>query len=163
MQILIVGILPRGAWSLPDPFAWPNRLTEAINTVNNASQALPKEDPMIHYIDCGPDFINAANHSLNATLLPEYLHPSTAGYRVLADCLKPVVDNLVLGPQPRWNVTAPLMDVRDNYTNTCADYKGAQYTTMSASVSPKLIPKPATQSTSSNSLYSSLDTTTGDR
>ena len=52
---------------------------------------------MIHYIDCGPDFINAANHSLNATLLPEYLHPSTAGYRVLADCLKPVVDNLVLG------------------------------------------------------------------
>ena len=52
---------------------------------------------MIHYIDCGPDFINAANHSLNATLLPEYLHPSTAGYKVLADCLKPVVDNLVLG------------------------------------------------------------------
>ena len=52
---------------------------------------------MIHYIDCGAGFINAANHSLNATLLPEYLHPSTAGYRVLADCLKPVVDNLVLG------------------------------------------------------------------
>ena len=52
---------------------------------------------MLHYIDCGPDFINAANHSLNATLLPEYLHPSTAGYRVLADCLKPAVDNLVLG------------------------------------------------------------------
>ena len=41
MQILIVGILPRGAWSLPDPFAWPNRLTEAINTVNNASQVRP--------------------------------------------------------------------------------------------------------------------------
>ena len=52
---------------------------------------------MIHYIDCGPGFINAANHSLNATLLPEYLHPSTAGYGVLAACLKPVVDNLVLG------------------------------------------------------------------
>ena len=52
---------------------------------------------MIQYIDCGPGFINAANHSLNATLLPEYLHPSTAGYRVLAACLKPVVDILVLG------------------------------------------------------------------
>ena len=52
---------------------------------------------MIHYIDCGPGFINAANHSLNAALLPEYLHPSTAGYRVLADCLRPVVDDLVLG------------------------------------------------------------------
>ena len=38
MQILIVGILPRGAWSLPNPYAWPNRLTEGIALVNNASQ-----------------------------------------------------------------------------------------------------------------------------
>lgn len=38
MQILIVGILPRGAWSLPDPYAWPNRLTEGIELVNNASK-----------------------------------------------------------------------------------------------------------------------------
>ena len=37
-QILIVGVMPRGAWSLPDPYAWPNRLTEGIALVNNASQ-----------------------------------------------------------------------------------------------------------------------------
>lgn len=37
-QILIVGILPRGAWSLPNPFEWPNRMTEGIALVNNASQ-----------------------------------------------------------------------------------------------------------------------------
>ena len=60
-------------------------------------QALPKEDPMIHYIDCGAGFISAGNHSVNSTLLPEELHPNTEGYRVLAACLKPVVDALVLG------------------------------------------------------------------
>lgn len=43
MQILIVGILPRGAWSLPEPYAWPNRLTEGIALVNNASQVQPAE------------------------------------------------------------------------------------------------------------------------
>ena len=46
-QILILGILPRGAWSLPNPYQWPNRLTEGIALVNNASQvsslsALPR-------------------------------------------------------------------------------------------------------------------------
>ena len=40
MQILVVGILPRGAWSLPNPFAWPNRLTEGIELVNNASKVV---------------------------------------------------------------------------------------------------------------------------
>ncbi len=40
MQILILGILPRGAWSLPNPYQWPNRLTEGIILVNNASQVL---------------------------------------------------------------------------------------------------------------------------
>lgn len=60
-------------------------------------QALPAEDPMIHYIDCGAAFISTSNHSVNSTLLPEELHPNTKGYRVLAACLKPVVDNLVLG------------------------------------------------------------------
>ena len=52
---------------------------------------------MMHYIDCGAAFISASNHSVNSTLLPEYLHPNTEGYWVLADCLKPEVDRLVLG------------------------------------------------------------------
>lgn len=52
---------------------------------------------MIHYIDCGAGFIAASNGTVNSTLLPEELHPHTEGYRVLAACLKPVVDGLVLG------------------------------------------------------------------
>ena len=52
---------------------------------------------MIHYIDCGAGFIAASNGTVNSTLLPEELHPNMEGYRVLAACLKPVVDGLVLG------------------------------------------------------------------
>ncbi len=41
-QVLILGILPRGSWTLPDDaYAWPNRLTDAISIVNNASQVCP--------------------------------------------------------------------------------------------------------------------------
>jgi hypothetical protein len=52
---------------------------------------------MIHYVDCGAAFIAASNGTVNSTLLPEELHPHTEGYRMLAACLKPVVDDLVLG------------------------------------------------------------------
>ena len=38
-QILILGILPRGSWTLDNPVQWPNRMTKAITAVNNASQA----------------------------------------------------------------------------------------------------------------------------
>jgi hypothetical protein len=39
-HVIIVGILPRGGWTMPeDPSAWPNRFTEPIAIVNNASQA----------------------------------------------------------------------------------------------------------------------------
>ena len=52
---------------------------------------------MIHYIDCGAGFLSAGNHSINSTLLPEEVHPDTEGYRLLAACLKPAVDAIVLG------------------------------------------------------------------
>lgn len=38
MHIVILGILPRGAWSLPSQFAWPNRLTRTLAAINAASE-----------------------------------------------------------------------------------------------------------------------------
>lgn len=38
MHIVVLGILPRGAWSLPDQYAWPNRLTKTLAAINAASQ-----------------------------------------------------------------------------------------------------------------------------
>ncbi len=38
MHIVVLGILPRGAWSLPSQFAWPNRLTRTLAAINAASE-----------------------------------------------------------------------------------------------------------------------------
>ena len=74
---------------------------------------------MIHYIDCGAGFINAGNHSVNSTLLPEELHPDTAGFRVLAECLKPVVDALVLGMMLSSLSVAAAHPVKRQAAQTC--------------------------------------------
>ncbi len=37
MHIVVMGILHRGAWSLPDQYAWPNRLTKTLAAINAAS------------------------------------------------------------------------------------------------------------------------------
>ena len=38
MHVVMMGILPRGAWTLDNKWQWPNRMTAAINAVNTASQ-----------------------------------------------------------------------------------------------------------------------------
>ena len=43
MHIVVMGILRRGAWSLPDQYAWPNRLTNALAAVNAASAVRSRE------------------------------------------------------------------------------------------------------------------------
>lgn len=40
MHVVIVGILPRGAWTLDSKLMWPNRMTAAVNAVNTASEVL---------------------------------------------------------------------------------------------------------------------------
>ena len=45
-RILILGVLPRGAWSLPNVWAWPNRMTPGIMALNGASQVCPLCPPL---------------------------------------------------------------------------------------------------------------------
>lgn len=53
------------------------------------------EDDMIHFLDCGAGLLLPSNNTVNVQLLPDKLHPNTAGYRILAACIGPVVDNLI--------------------------------------------------------------------
>lgn len=90
-------------------------------------QALQEEDPMIHYIDCGAGFISAGNHSINPTLLPEEVHPITEGYRLLAACLKPTVDALVLGMAVSSLIIshcAPVAERSSDFACTLSDIPG---------------------------------------
>ena len=41
MHIVVLGILRRGAWSLPNQYAWPNRLTKTLAAINAASAVGP--------------------------------------------------------------------------------------------------------------------------
>ena len=58
-------------------------------------QAMAAEDDMIRYLDCGTPFLVPGN--VSRALLPDELHPNTAGYRLLAACIAPVLGPLVQG------------------------------------------------------------------
>ena len=51
---------------------------------------------MIGYLYCGAPFIPPSGN-LSHALLPDELHPSVAGYRLLAACIAPVLGPLVQG------------------------------------------------------------------
>lgn len=129
MHVLIMGILPRGAWTLDYKWQWPNRMTAAINAVNTASQALTIEDNMIHYVDCGADMIHPSNNTVNGDILPDELHPNTKGYRFMAACLGPIVDDLVAWGPTKNNTR--LRDIPDSYASTCDSYTGLRTATLS--------------------------------
>ena len=46
MHIVVLGILHRGAWSLPNQYAWPNRLTKTLAAINAASAVGPEEQSL---------------------------------------------------------------------------------------------------------------------
>lgn len=75
----------------------------------------------MHYLDCGAGLINAFGSGINASMLPgDALHPSAAGYRVVASCLTPVLERIFAArgasPSPPARV---LKDVADGYADTC--------------------------------------------
>lgn len=79
-------------------------------------QGLTIEDNMIHYVDCGEGMIFPSNNTVNGRILPDELHPNTEGYRKLAACLGPVVDDLV--------ACESLLPFFSNFVNWQTDTKG---------------------------------------
>lgn len=52
----------------------------------------------MRFLDCGPRFLTAGGTQIDAALMPDALHPGKAGHeRGLAQCIKPVVDELMQG------------------------------------------------------------------
>ncbi len=71
-------------------------------------------DDMIHFLDCGAGLLLPSNNTVNVQLLPDKLHPNTAGYRILAACIGPVVDNLVAC---EFNLISQIQDIHSAITS----------------------------------------------
>ena len=74
-----MGILPRGA--KPD-----DRFRAPIVETNRLLAQRFAKDPGVVFLDLAAKFLNA-DGSLPASLFPDRLHPSDAGYQIWADAL----------------------------------------------------------------------------
>lgn len=81
--ILLHGIFPRGERSI-DPY----RLK--IKSVNEEIAKLAETGKVI-YVDLGYKFLQQ-DGTMNAEIMPDFLHPSVKGYEVWADALQPYID-----------------------------------------------------------------------
>ncbi|HEV7300669.1 MAG TPA: GDSL-type esterase/lipase family protein [Tepidisphaeraceae bacterium] len=89
-RILLIGILPRGS-DMTNPTVRARR--EKIAAVNLELAKLD-DDERVEFVDVGDAFIDDAG-LLPKQLMPDLLHPSADGYRVMAEQIKPHVDRMM--------------------------------------------------------------------
>ncbi|KAK9846603.1 hypothetical protein WJX81_007517 [Elliptochloris bilobata] len=103
-RILLVGNMPRGAryWLPEERYTWPNAYTRPLQALADAYQAMATPDGSVSYAYCGAPLASATG--LRSDLLPDGIHPTPDGYRLILPCLKPTIDRLLaaapLAPPP---------------------------------------------------------------
>ncbi|CAL5221977.1 g4259 [Coccomyxa viridis] len=95
-HILSLAILPKGE-------TWPNRCSDAILSVNIQLQAFAELNPgYVHFVDVGIAFLGDAlvggKKDVSEALMPDSLHPSSVGMRILATRLEPIIRRLISTP-----------------------------------------------------------------
>ena len=96
-QVVLLGLLPRAPREFPitsDSEAWDagNVYFKPIMDINKRLEKGAAMDGQVTYVDCGAGFLSEDGTRLLRSKMGDYLHPSLEGYRVLADCLKPVLN-----------------------------------------------------------------------
>lgn len=86
-KILLLGILPRGKKASSNPYR------DKINQANDIISRL-HDGKRIHYLDIGNHFL-LTDGSISAEIMPDYLHPSVAGYKIWADAIAPKLTELM--------------------------------------------------------------------
>ncbi|CAL5221183.1 g3329 [Coccomyxa viridis] len=92
-QIVALAVLPRGwtdAWHVYD---WPSMYKLGIDVINRALKDFAAQDDAVHYLDCGPAVTPGGQ--IHPELMPDALHPNAAGMELFAQCLSPLVDELM--------------------------------------------------------------------
>jgi lysophospholipase L1-like esterase len=85
-KVLVLGIFPRGA-SADDP------RRAKIKTVN-AGLATLDDGNKTRFLDIGSKFLND-DGSLPRPIMPDFLHPSAAGYQIWADAMASLLDEML--------------------------------------------------------------------
>ncbi|GAB4817138.1 hypothetical protein N2152v2_004184 [Parachlorella kessleri] len=99
-HVLLLGLLPRGS---PLPFYryhQPSIYSHAISLLSSRIKAITSVDGHLHFLDCADHFLSGPHGSINPDLMPDALHPSKAGYELLAECMAPTIVTLIEHPPP---------------------------------------------------------------
>jgi lysophospholipase L1-like esterase len=84
-KILLLAIFPRG----PKPSAQRQKNAEASLLVSKIA-----DNKTIYYLDINKDFLTD-DGTLNKDIMPDYLHPNKAGYKIWAQAIEPKIAELM--------------------------------------------------------------------
>lgn len=100
-RILLLAIFPRGPRK--DPAGNPEDLSRRMGAIRAANAEIARLDDGVNvrFLDVGPKFL-APDGSIPAEIMPDQLHLSPAGYRIWADAMQPLLDEMLgAAPPPR--------------------------------------------------------------
>jgi lysophospholipase L1-like esterase len=89
-KVLLLGIFPRG----PDPKIHSTAFYRAKIKIVNAGLAKLDDGDKTRYLDIGDKFLND-DGSLPRPIMPDFLHPSAAGYQLWADAMAPLLNEMM--------------------------------------------------------------------
>ena len=98
-KVLLLAIFPRAARPDRDGNLTEAALAEAARrmaVIHDANAALAKLDDGVNvrFLDVGPKFL-APDGSIPREIMPDQLHLSPAGYRIWADAMQPLLDEML--------------------------------------------------------------------
>jgi lysophospholipase L1-like esterase len=85
-KIMLLGIFPRGAEA-------SNPMRAKLKTVNAALAKLD-DGKLTRYLDIGAKFLDESGN-IPKEIMPDALHPSADGYKIWADAIQPLLDEMM--------------------------------------------------------------------
>lgn len=95
VKVLLLGIFPIGPRTLRDgTFDDGVQRREAVRTAN-AILARLDDGANVRFLDLGARFLPGPDGRMPEELMPDQLHPSPAGYRIWAEAMQPLLDEMM--------------------------------------------------------------------
>ncbi len=85
-KILLLGVLPAGQFPQDPLRARVQRINDASPTLDNGKT--------VRYLDIGANFLQP-DGSISAEIMPDFCHLSPAGYKIWADSMQPLFDEMI--------------------------------------------------------------------